>query len=195
LDLDEENGAQENKSLYRDSLRERSSVFYNEADKKENDALFNSYLLNEIKAQDDAIKQVMSISGLLIGAYATVMVNSIEKIPSSLLNNVIWIRSANITQDTTLPGVHTFIPFFLVPLFFWIYALAISVMSLSPSAKKWPRFESSGNINCQLGGKNFISAFLIETAQRKFRTYQISSLMMVMGLMTAIIIAMLSILK
>lgn len=193
LDLDEENGAQENRSVHKDSLRERQSIIKNMADKKENGALFNNYLLNEIKAQDDAIKQVMSISGLLIGAYATVMVNSIGKIPLGLLNNTIGIRLTNIVQDTTGFIVQYFYLIFFAPLLLWMYAFMISVMNLSPSTKKWPFCESSGNTNYKLEEENFISAFLIETAQRKFRIYKISSFTMVAGLLFAIVIAALSI--
>lgn len=194
LDLDEENAAQENAPMYIDSLRERLSTSNNEANKKENDALLNSYLLNEIEAQDDAIKHIMSISGLLIGAYATVMVSSIGKVSLDLLNNTIWLSLATIAQDATGLSVNSFyLIIFLFPLVFWFVALAISVMNLSPSSNKLPCCELSSNIYCQRDGENFIKNFLIETAQRKYRTYKISSLVMVMGLMTAIVIAMLSI--
>jgi urea transporter len=192
LDLDEENATQENTSTYVDNLREQSSISNDESNKKENDSLFNNYLLNEIKAQDDAIKHVMSISGLLIGAYATVMVSSIGKISLDLLNSTSWISLANIRQDTTRPSLNIFYLILLFPLVFWFVALAISVMNLSPSSNKLPFCELSSNIFCQLDKENFIKKFLIEIAQRKYRTYKISSLIMVMGLMTAIVIAMLS---
>jgi hypothetical protein len=183
LDLDAENGAQEDISIYIDLLTERLSKINNEAGKKESDALFNSYLLNEIKSQDDAIKQVMSISGLLIGAYATVMVNSIGKIPSGLLNNTILIH----LQDTTGPKYAYIL--LIIPLLLWFYALLSSVLNLSPSIKRWHHYESSNNTNYQLGGENSIRPFLIETAQRKYRTYKISSITMIIGLMVAIGIA------
>jgi hypothetical protein len=191
LDLDKENGAQASIADDKDSAKEQLPSNNNEVYKTANNALFDSFLLNEIKAQDDAIRQVMSISGLLIGAYATVIVNGIGKIPASLLNNEIWIRLANITRGATGSESQNFYYWvFLIPLVFWIYALMISVMNLSPSTKKWPHSRLPGNINRQQD--EGVVAFLMETAQSKYRTYKLSSLMIVLGLMAAIIIAMLS---
>jgi hypothetical protein len=193
LDLDEENGAQENRSVHKDSLRERQSIIKNMADKKENGALFNNYLLNEIKAQDDAIKQVMSISALLIGAYATMIINSIGKIPTGLLNNTTCILLANTTQEKSCLNMQNFyfIALFL-PFIFWICAITISVMVLSPTANKWFFYESSRKINYKLDEENFLINFLIETTQLNYRKYQISSFLMVAGLMLAFFIAMIS---
>lgn len=194
LDLDEENEAHESLFAYRNRFRERLSRVKRETDKKENRALFFSYLLNEIKAQDDAIRHIMSISGLLIGAYATVMVNSIGKIPTGLLNNTTWIRLFDTTQEASWFNMQSFYFIILFPLFIWMYGIMISVMILSPTTNKWSLCDSSSNINIsyKLDEENFITAFLIETAQRKYRTYKISSIMMVAGLILAIFNAMLS---
>ena len=42
--------------------------------------LFNDFILNEIKTKEDALKQLMSIDALLIGAYSAVWFGLISKV-------------------------------------------------------------------------------------------------------------------
>ena len=190
LDLDEENGGQESTTEGKYSLKEKLISNNNEANKTVGDVLFNSFLLNEIKAQDDAFRQVMSISALLIGAYATVIVNSFGKLSTNSLNDTIWICLVDIKQGTTGSELQIFYPIFLIPILIWTSTLWISVMNLSPSTKMWPYSGLPDSNRKQ--DEALVVSFLMNTAQIKYRTYRLSSLMMVLGLMAAISIVILS---
>lgn len=161
----------------------------NGANKTVDNVLFNNFLLNEIKAQDDAIRQVMSISALLIGAYATVVANSFGKLSTSSLNDTIWIHLVDIKQGTIGSVLQFFYLIFLIPILIWTLTLWISVMNLSPSAKTWPYSELPDSNHKQ--DEALVLAFLMKTAQIKYRTYRLSSITMVLGLMTAISIVIL----
>lgn len=188
LDLDEENGVQESITEGKYSSKEKL-ISNNGTNKTVDNVLFNNFLLNEIKAQDDAIRQVMSISALLIGAYATVIANSFGKLSTSSLNDTIWIHLVDIKQGTIGSELQFFYLIFLIPILIWTLTLWISVMNLSPSAKTWPYSELPDSNHKQ--DEALVLAFLMKTAQIKYRTYRLSSIMMVLGLMTAISIVIL----
>jgi hypothetical protein len=113
------------------------------------DELFNDFLLNEIKSQDDYIRQLMNISYLLIGIYTNVIVNHNEKIKVYSDSFLISVNNAshnftlqnNITLTNFDKGATAFggllFSFILIfPVILWLYALANSIMNSRPSINR-----------------------------------------------------------
>lgn len=45
-----------------------------------NQKLFNDFMLNEIKAKEDALRQLLAVNALLIGAYSTILLSILLKV-------------------------------------------------------------------------------------------------------------------
>lgn len=187
--IDQKNKAIDGKGIDNEDVTEYLSKKIDKSDDIFNHSLFNSYLLNEIKAQDDAIRQVMSICILLISAYSAIIINIIGGRDS--MNDNIWVHLANVTQSSIFNTQDNNSIIFL-PLLIWILGIYISVMNLNPTSRNWPLNVLHESANQKLHEKKVID-FLIETGKRKYRTYKLSSFMMVLGLTVAFFIAILTI--
>lgn len=167
---DQKNKAREGKKSDNEAVTEEISKKIDKDSEVLNHSLCNSYLLNEIKAQDDAIRQVMSICTLLMSAYSAIIINIIKEIPADSVNNKILIILS-------------------LPLLIWILGFFISVMNLNPTSKNWPP-----NVLYETTNQKAID-FLFETEKRKYRAYKLSSTFMILGLAVAFIIAILTVSK
>lgn len=77
---------------------------------------WNEFLLIEIKAKDDALRQLMSIDALLIGAYVAVLLNNINQIAALPIIQKIY-RESYATYGTLV------IIIILLPITLWGVAM------------------------------------------------------------------------
>lgn len=95
------------------------------------------FLINAVKTQDDSIRQVMSITGLIIGAYATVVANNYDEI-----SDAIHLFISHVIEDMVGPfyaQIHTrfdalTITFISIPLLIWLFALVRASKALHPTS-------------------------------------------------------------
>jgi hypothetical protein len=168
--------------------------------------LLNNLLLNEIKAQEDSIKQVINITIILLGAYATVFANTIGKIPLDAISDKINIYKQeyifiNLTNNSTsdfnftngsiyvtnasvytkITSGYIYLDLFLLYIIptLWILSIVYAASDLKPDLRKMADIDQTTSIQ-----------FLINLAKSKYDTYIYSCAITLVGLIIAIAEAM-----
>jgi hypothetical protein len=196
LDLDEETEVQESVAGDIDDAIEQHVSSKKEPDKQIDKTLFNNFWLNEIKAQEDSAKQLMSINALLLGVYVTVVINNLDKpfnYVSAHINefnnsSISFFYRFNSTANLTAPhppimGNGEFLRIALIevlfllpiPAYFWTKSIINSMKALEPMANSE-----------QLLDDNISSNFLLYVANKKFLHFKKASKFTSMGLLSVI---------
>jgi hypothetical protein len=95
---------------------------------KEDNSLYNSFMLTEIKSKDDSLRHLMSINIILLGAYITILTNLVIKL--SDINIKQFEVSSDLMAITILLIV---VGVILLPLILWFGSTSQIMDGLEPS--------------------------------------------------------------
>lgn len=155
-----------------------------------NASIDGEFFINAIKSQDDSIRQVMSITGLILGAYVTIVANNYDKL-TSWISSV--LSSVNVMYHT-LPFLRPFVQPFLnplavntvvllsVPAVMWLGTFFIAIIALHPTTQTATLKAILEAPPMKTPPKDKQIDFLIEIAENKYGAVRLAIYLMVFGL-------------
>jgi hypothetical protein len=169
MDPDNENGVQNNTP---------KQLAY--ANNGENSAAID-FLINAVKSQDDSIRQVMNITGIILGVYVTVVANNYDRI-------TVPQRTALLEPDVIK------ITLLSVPAIIWIASLIKAVTALHPTSPSngLNPLRLRHHIEPVIPENRVTREFLAKLIDKKYRLLVVTTITTLLGLVMLFYGALLS---
>lgn len=146
-----------------------------------------NFLINAVKTQDDSIRQVMNITGLILGVYVTIVANNYDK-----------ITVADPQSDVLGHGIIR-ITLLSIPAIIWMVGLLNAVSALHPTGHRkvltplshlfyeipvMPKYEFMREflVKPVMPENELMREFLVKLIERKYRLLVVTNFTTLLGL-------------